>query len=182
MSEQTQQPSTYDVVLLVERELTEHDAAGVHELHEEIEDPVVYHVLIPLADAAARVEQSLGLLATGEMIAPPAMGMGEVDLEAVRRECEERSEAERDGCVDRLVASGANAHGDVVSGDPVDALAEKVAQVEAAEVIIITRPHLVAEFFHVDWTSKARRRLGVPVLHLLENEIPEDDPGEEQAD
>ena len=29
---------------------------------------------------------------------------------------------------------------------------------------------MVAEFFHLDWTSKARRRLGVPILHLLEHE------------
>ena len=32
------------------------------------------------------------------------------------------------------------------------------------------RPHVVAEFFHLDWTSQARRKLGVPVLHLLEHE------------
>ena len=35
---------------------------------------------------------------------------------------------------------------------------------------MLTRPHVVAEFFHVDWTSRARRKLGVPVLHLLEHE------------
>ena len=29
---------------------------------------------------------------------------------------------------------------------------------------------MVAEFFHVDWTSRARRKLGVPVLHLIEHE------------
>ena len=29
---------------------------------------------------------------------------------------------------------------------------------------------MVAEFFHVDWTSRARRKIGVPVLHLLEHE------------
>jgi hypothetical protein len=29
---------------------------------------------------------------------------------------------------------------------------------------------VVAELFHVDWASRARRRLGVPVLHLLEHE------------
>ena len=43
-------------------------------------------------------------------------------------------------------------------------------QTQAAEVIILTRPHVVAEFFHVDWTSRARRKIGVPVLHLLEHE------------
>ena len=29
---------------------------------------------------------------------------------------------------------------------------------------------MVAEFFHLDWTSQARRKIGVPVLHLLEHE------------
>ena len=29
---------------------------------------------------------------------------------------------------------------------------------------------MVSEFFHVDWTSRARRKIGVPVLHLLEHE------------
>ena len=49
-------------------------------------------------------------------------------------------------------------------------LAAKVKEVAAAEVIVLTRPHIVAEFFHLDWTSRARRKLGVPVLHLLEHE------------
>jgi hypothetical protein len=42
--------------------------------------------------------------------------------------------------------------------------------VNAQEVIILTRQHLVAEFFHLDWSASARRHLGVPVLHLLEHE------------
>ena len=35
---------------------------------------------------------------------------------------------------------------------------------------VLTRPHVVAEFFHVDSTSRARRKIGLPVLHLLEHE------------
>ena len=62
------------------------------------------------------------------------------------------------------------ATGAVTSEPPVDALVAKVSEVDAREVIVLTRPHLVAEFFHVDWTSRARRKLGVPVLHLLERE------------
>ena len=54
---------TYDVVLLVEQALTAADAVQVRSLHAEIEDPVVYHVLIPLEDAAARVEASSRMLA-----------------------------------------------------------------------------------------------------------------------
>jgi hypothetical protein len=29
---------------------------------------------------------------------------------------------------------------------------------------------VVAEFLHMDWASKARRKLGVPLLHLVEHE------------
>lgn len=161
---------TYDVVLLIESELSAADAARVHSLHSTIEDQVVYHVLVPVEDAAARVEQSLGLLSAGEMMATPGITLSQEEAEAVRQECQERSESELGGCMSKLAESGAQVHGCVVAGNPVDALADKVAEVNAREVIILTRPHVVAEFFHVDWTSKARRRLGVPILHLLERE------------
>ena len=42
----------YDVVLLIEQALTQQDAAQVHSLHEGLEQPVTYHVLLPLEDAA----------------------------------------------------------------------------------------------------------------------------------
>ena len=51
---------TYDVVLLVEQALTVVDARQVLSLHEELDDPVVYHVLLPYEDAAARIEASMG--------------------------------------------------------------------------------------------------------------------------
>jgi peptide chain release factor 2 len=49
---------------------------------------------------------------------------------------------------------------------------------DAREAIILTRSHVVAEFFHIDWTSRARRKLGVPVLHLLEHENFDEQAGE----
>ena len=161
---------TYDVVLLIEQELTEADAAQVRSLHEAIEDPVVYHVLLPLEDAAARIEAAMGSLAAGEVMASPAMVMSDVDLDAVRRDCEERSDDELAHTLSALAAAGATATGQVVSDPPIDALAAKVTEVDGREAIILTRPHVVAEFFHVDWTSRARRSIGVPVLHLLEHE------------
>ncbi len=163
-------PSTYDVVLLVEQALTPPDAAQVLTLHEGLEEPVVYHVLMPMEDAAARIEASMGSLAAGEVMASPAMAMREVDIEAVRRECLERSERDLEQTLGALARAGADARGEVVAAPPIDALAEKVTAVDAREAIILTRPHVVAEFFHVDWTSRARRRIGVPVLHLLEHE------------
>jgi hypothetical protein len=45
-----------------------------------------------------------------------------------------------------------------------------VSKVDGREAIILTRSHVVSEFFHVDWTSRARRKIGVPLLHLLEHE------------
>ncbi|MEJ7832162.1 MAG: hypothetical protein WKF79_04555 [Nocardioides sp.] len=164
----------YDVVLLIEQELSAADAAQVRTLHEGLDEPVTYHVLLPLEDAAARIEASMGSLSAGEMMAAPtgSMGsLGEVDLEAVRKECEDRSRRELAATVAAMQAAGAILGSSVVVRDPpIDALAAKVTEVDGREAIILTRPHVVAEFFHLDWTSKARRKIGVPVLHLLEHE------------
>ncbi len=168
MSESTTED--YDVVLLVEQALTDQDAAQVHSLHEGLDEPVTYHVLLPLEDAAARIESAMGSLTAGDMLGSPAMPVNEVDLDAVRKDCEERSDSDLAKTLEALRRSGATAHGTVVTDPPIDALAAKVAEVDGREAIILTRPHVVAEFFHVDWTSKARRKLGVPVLHLLEHE------------
>jgi hypothetical protein len=99
------------------------------------------------------------------------MAMREIDIEAVRKDCQERSRRDLDATIAALRAAGAvDPEGEVVSQPPIDALATKVSQVDGREAIILTRPHVVAEFFHLDWTSKARRKIGVPCLHLLEHE------------
>jgi hypothetical protein len=72
--------------------------------------------------------------------------------------------------LEALRATGATAEGKVVHEDPIEALAAAVAELDGREAIILTRPHVVSEFFHLDWTSRARRKIGVPVLHLLEHE------------
>ncbi|MBC2931443.1 hypothetical protein [Nocardioides sp. zg-1228] len=180
MTEHTDHPTTddsihdgrgsYDVVLLVEQAITPGDAKRVRSLHAEIEDPVVYHVLLPLEDAAARIEASLGTLGAGDLMAAPALAMNDVDIEALRRECEEQSSSDLQQTLVALRDADGTAHGKITSEPPVDALAALVRSVDAREAIILTRPHVVAEFFHVDWTSRARRKLGVPVLHLIEHE------------
>ena len=161
---------TYDVVLLVEQPLSQQDARQVRGLHEEIEEHVRYHVLLPVEDAAARVESAMGSLAASEVLASPALVMDETDLENIQHELLENARRELSQSIQRLVDAGADAVGDIVSIDPIDALAAKVDAVDGREAIILTRPHVVAEFFHLDWTSRARRKIGVPVLHLLEHE------------
>jgi hypothetical protein len=161
----------YDVVLLIEQELTPADARQVLSLHEDLDDPVTYHVLLPMEDAAAQIEASMGSLSAGEMMAAPTIGMGGVDLDAVRKDCEDRSARELAATVAALTTAGATlGSSHVISGPPIDALALKVSEIDGREAIILTRPHVVSEFFHLDWTSRARRKIGVPVLHLLEHE------------
>jgi len=170
-------PTSYHVVLLVEQALTAADAAQVRSLHEGIEDPVTYHVLLPVEDAAARVEAAMGSLGSGEFLGSPGAMMSEVDLDAVRAESQDRAITDLATTLASLRSAGAAAEGELVS-DPVPALAAKVKQVDGREAIVLTRPHVVAEFFHLDWTAQARRAIGVPVLHLIEHET-FDEQGEE---
>jgi hypothetical protein len=162
--------STYDVVLLVEQALSDLDARQVRGLHEEIDEPVRYHLLHPVDDAAERIESAMGALATGDALAGPPLAMDPDDVEELQHELLDAAREELDKSLRVLEASGADAVGEIVTDEPVHALVEKVKQVSGAEVIVLTRPHVVAEFFHMDWSSRARRKLGVPVLHLLEHE------------
>jgi hypothetical protein len=168
---------SYDVVLLVEQALSPQDARQVLSLHEGLDDPVTYHVLLPLEDAAARIEASMGTLAGGEMMGSPTLGMHDVDVEAVRKDSEERSRDDLTRTLKALRDAGGKAEGKVVGDDPIRALAAEVSAIDGREAIILTRPHVVAEFFHLDWTSRARRKIGVPVLHLLEHETFDEQAG-----
>src|SRR3954467_1508077 len=52
----------YDVIVLAEQAMSAGDAAEVASLHDGIEEPRHYHVLIPCENAALRVETALGAL------------------------------------------------------------------------------------------------------------------------
>jgi hypothetical protein len=161
---------TYDVVLLVEQPLSVQDARQVRGLHDAIDEPVRYHLLLPVEDAASRVESAMGSLAATEVLTSPALVMNEEELQDIQHELLDNARRKLDTSTQRLHDAGGDAVGDIVSIDPIDALAATVDAVDGREAIILTRPHVVAEFFHMDWTSRARRKIGVPVLHLLEHE------------
>lgn len=69
--------------------------------------------------------------------------------------------------VDELRRAGADAVGEIVQKHPLDVLKTVVERTGADEVIVLTAPHFVEEFFHRDWTSRARHKVGVPVLKLF---------------
>jgi len=172
--------SDYDVVLLIEQPFTATDATNLRGLHEEIHDPVRYHVMLPVEDAHARVESAMGSLSTGEVLpnAQVPMPVPEAEVEELSKELLDSSRQGVAATVAAIEQAGGRAVGETVATDPIQALVDKVQAVDAREVIILTRPHVVSEFFHLDWTSKARRRLGVPVLHLLEHENFDEQAGE----
>ena len=155
----------YSVALLIERKLEQIDADQVIALHEGLSEPVSYHVLLPIETSAAIMSASLSSLGGGEII-PVTSGD---DLAEVSAEIKRLGQDELDASVNLLRERGVNVTGQLTEEDPVDALLELVNDADAAEAIILTEPHVIAEFFHVDWTSRARRRLDVPTLHLLEH-------------
>jgi hypothetical protein len=161
--------SKYSVVLLVEDAMTHADARQVRSLHEGLGEHVSYHVLLPVEDAAAAVEAAMGGMMGHDLVPGPSIGMPEVDFQAVRQDSQRRAQTALDATLEALRAAGADVTGELVT-DPIRSLAAKVSAVDGREAIIMTRPHVVAEFFNVDWTSQARRKIGVPVLHLLEHE------------
>ncbi len=161
----------YSVVVLAEQALSRGDAAEVASLHEAIEEPRHYHVLIPCEDAAVRVETTIGTLGSSEVMAAPGFDFEpDVDVRALQHDIDEHAGQEVTASVTALRDLGHAADGEFSCTDPIEALDSAVRQQQAREVIVMTRPHVVAEFLRLDWTSKARRRFGVPVLHLLEHE------------
>ncbi|WP_280717795.1 indole-3-glycerol phosphate synthase [Kitasatospora sp. MAP5-34] len=66
-----------------------------------------------------------------------------------------------------LQAADAEATGEVVEANPLERLREVVERTGADEVLVLTSPHFVEEFFHRDWASQARHKVGVPVLKLF---------------
>jgi hypothetical protein len=160
----------YDVVLLIEKALSKADAVQVAGLHESLDDPVRYHVILPCEDAASRIETALGSIAASEVLATSAMSYPEMDLDELQREIRSEAHKELETSMRFIQETGHEVSGEVTSQDPIAALAASVDTHNAAEAIILTRSHVVAEFLHLDWTSKARRKIGVPCLHLLEHE------------
>lgn len=155
----------YDVALLIERQLNDLDAAQIVALHEGLDEPVSYHVLLPVESSTAVLSSSMSALGAGQFIPPTEPEV----LAEVQREIKTAGQSELDASAALLQARTKNVTAALTEDDPITALAELVKSTSSAEVIILTTPHIVSEFFHVDWTSRARRKLDVPTLHLLEH-------------
>jgi hypothetical protein len=151
---------TRRIVVLTEQALGPGDASHLTELHAD-EQPH-YEVLVPHDTERSLLEDVLNHLSLLEL--------REALSAVLERGHDDTTRADAthalDASVTELRALGADVDGSVVDGDPVDAVEAAVAAGDVDEVIVVTRPHAVEDTFHRDWASRARERLGVPVLHV----------------
>lgn len=173
---------TYDVVVLIEREMSEGDARRVAALYAKREESVQYHLLVsshpesgiggPLAllgstfadvagmtgsarSPSARVSPADGGRTPTATLADPA-----VDLASV---IEHSSRLLR-------TASGYPVHVSITHGEILLALMQMVKSTNSQEVVVVAWPETAARFLCSGWTTKARRLLKVPRVRVLEHD------------
>ncbi|WP_461030777.1 indole-3-glycerol phosphate synthase [Streptomyces sparsus] len=147
-------------VLMIEKPLVSADVELVTTLHGE--EPVSFVVLMQPRGDQDRLLRALDDVALGELGDAVQEGdepEGNEALPPARRALEHSLASLRD--------AGAEAVGQIIERHPLDLLTSVVEQTGADEVIVLTAPHLVEEFFHRDWASRARHKVGVPVLKLF---------------
>ncbi|MFI2779434.1 indole-3-glycerol phosphate synthase [Streptomyces sp. ALB3] len=146
---------------MIEKPLTPEDVEFVTTLHGE--ERISFVVLMqPRTDQADVLLRAIDDVAIGEL------------REAVRegerpegKEAREPAEMALEFSLRELREAGSEAVGQVVEDHPLDKLRTVVDDSGADEVIVLTAPHYVEEFFHRDWASRARHKVGVPVLKLF---------------
>jgi hypothetical protein len=163
---------TYDVVVLIEREMSEGDARRVAALHARHEEPVTYHLLIsshptegiggPLALLGSSFADVAGLAraasAAGTSTAT-ALADPDSDLASVIEHSSRRLRGLND-C--RVTVS--LTHGEVLL-----ALKTLVRSTNSQEVVVVAWPETAARFLCSDWAANARRELKIHRVRVLEH-------------
>lgn len=148
-------------VLMIEKPLSPEDVEFVTTLHGDEEISFVV-LMQPRGDQADLLLRAIDDVAIGEL--RDASREGE---EPEGKEARQPAEFALKHSLAALRAQGSGATGQVVEEHPLDRLKEVVDESGADEVIVLTEPHYVEEFFHRDWASRARHKVGVPVLKLF---------------
>jgi hypothetical protein len=68
--------------------------------------------------------------------------------------------------VDLLRATGLTADGQLLVDKTVDGIVQAIEVSGGQTVVFVTQPRLIGDAFHADWSAKARKRLGLPVIHF----------------
>ncbi|MFF0561093.1 indole-3-glycerol phosphate synthase [Streptomyces sp. NPDC020472] len=148
-------------VLMIEKPLTSVDVEFVTTLHGD--EGMSFIVLMqPRGDQADVLLRAIDDVAMGEL--KDAAREGD---EPEGREARGPAEQALEVSLQALRKAGCEAVGQVVEDHPLDKMKAVVDESGADEVIVLTAPHYVEEFFHRDWASRARHKVGVPVLKLF---------------
>ncbi|WP_329124364.1 indole-3-glycerol phosphate synthase [Streptomyces sp. NBC_01465] len=146
---------------MIEKPLTSEDVEFVTTLHGD--EQVSFVVLIqPRGDQADVLLRAIDDVAMGELD-DATHESDEPEGQDARLPAEQALQHS----LQALRDAGSTAEGRVVEEHPLDLLTSVVNEKSADEVIVLTEPHYVEEFFHRDWASRARHKVGVPVLKLF---------------
>jgi hypothetical protein len=166
---------TYDVVVLIEREMSEGDAARVAALHARHDDPVDYHLLVsshptegiagPMALLGSSFADVAGLsggaaIARAQSGTATALADPQHDLATVIEHSSRRLRGRNPGSVNVSIT-----HGEILL-----ALHTLVNSTKSQEVVVVAWPETAARFVCSDWTTHARKQLKVPRVRVVEHD------------
>jgi hypothetical protein len=184
---------TYDVVVLIEREMSEGDARSVAALHARLEEPVNYHLLVS-SHPDSVVGGPLALLGssfddvTGVTTAPPGPSSGSSTPRfgaTITSSAPYRSSTALADLADPAVdlasviehssrrlraASRDTVQVSITHGEILLALMTMVRTTSSQEVVVVAWPDTAARFLCSDWAAKARKLLKVPRVRILEHD------------
>jgi hypothetical protein len=159
---------TYDVVVLIEREMSEGDARRVAALHARHEETVDYHVLVsshpteglggPMALLGSSFAAVAGL-GSSPGRTTTALADPQFDLASVIEHSSRRLRTHNNCRVNVSIT-----HGEILL-----ALKTLVNSTKSQEVVVVAWPETVARFLCSDWPTNARRELKVPRIRVLEH-------------
>ncbi|MER8185326.1 indole-3-glycerol phosphate synthase [Kitasatospora sp. NPDC094015] len=147
----------FKTVLMIEKALSDADVELVTTLHGE--EKVSFVVLMQPRGRQDELLRALDDVALGHLD-KAVHEHDDADSPTLASESLEHS-------LRHLRRAGAEATGLVIEQDPLEQLRSVVERHAADEVLVLTSPHFVEEFFHRDWASQARHKVGVPVLKLF---------------
>ncbi|SCK49233.1 hypothetical protein [Streptomyces sp. WMMB 322] len=150
----------FTTVLMIEKPLVSDDVELVTTLHGD--EDVSFVVLMQPRGDQDRLLRALDDVALGEFDQAVREGSEPED-----RDTHSPAVTALEHSLTLLREAGAEAEGQIIEKHPVDVLTGTVERHKADEVIVLTAPHLVEEFFHRDWATRARHKVGVPVLKLF---------------
>ncbi|TDD59308.1 hypothetical protein E1263_15425 [Kribbella antibiotica] len=165
---------TYDVVVLIEREMSEGDARRVAALHARHEEAVNYHLLV-----SSHPERGFGgpmaLLGTtfadvAGMTGPPGSAPAGTALATLADPDLDMASVIEHSARQLRGASRYPVHVSITHGEVLLALKTLVMRSGGQEVVVVAWPETAASFLCSDWAAKARKILKVPRVRILEHD------------